>query len=448
MKTNMKYLKHGLTILSLLLTTTLFAQKNDCEGKFGKDSVLEVKNISMFNQYLQQKDYDAVYPYWDYLFNNIPCFSKHITYYGPTIVKVKMQNLKKENPEEYELRKEGLIDTVLLCYDKRIEFWGSEGYVLGKKARDMDKLRPNQRKAAIAVFEKSVKLQGKKSDDLIPMYFLDCVIDAHENNQYSLDSLYTLYFQMKDITGYNLENDKKNLNDWMRTDTTIDLMMNKYLTCDKITEYFKPQTDLAQDAKLLARVAQLLQSAKCINTDYYNEIAIAQYKLNPSSESAIAIARGFHTKSDYSKAKEFYLKGAEGVKDQIEKADVYFQVANIEYTNGNGSLAKKYAESALAANPNHGNAHLIIAHQYASSVQSCTADLIDGRSAYWAAVDRAIKAKTVDPSVTEKANEMINKYSAGFVTKSDAFFKGFTLEAGASYTVPCLGISTTVRYKN
>lgn len=131
-----------------------------------------------------------------------------------------------------------------------------------------------------------------------------------------------------------------------------------------------------------------------------------------------------------------------------EKAEVYFEVANIEYNNGNCSGAKKYAESALAANPNHGSSHLIIAFCYASSTGSCTGDKIDGRSAYWAAVDRAYKAKSVDPSVTEKANEMINKYSAGFVTKADAFFKGFTYEEGASYTVPCLGVSTTVRYKN
>ena len=402
----------------------------------------------MFNQYIQQKNYLASFPYWNYLYVNIPCYSKHITYYAPTIIKYKMKDLRDNDSIEYDLRKHGLIDTVLESYMKRIEYWGDEGYVLGKLANEMAKLKPNDRKSAIDTFEKSFQMEGYKSDELFPLYYLDAVLDEHRKNRYSLDSLYDLYFKLQEVIDYNLENNVKHKDDWVRTDTTLGKMIQPFLTCEKITEFFKPLTDSIPTPALYEKVSSLLSKAGCTGSEYYAEIAIAMYKLKPTSAAAINIAKSFHSKSDFSTAKDYYLKGVEGVNNAGEKADIYFSVANIEYSNGNCVMAKKYAQSALDANPNHGNAHLIIAYCYAKSASSSTADLIDGRSVFWAAVDRAVKAKTVDPTVAEKANQMINSYSSNFVTKEDAFFKGFTVPEGGSFTVPGLGISTTVRYKN
>lgn len=443
----MKHLRSLVAAIAMMIAMSGFAQSVECEGKFGKDSITEVKNISMFNQYIQQKDYAAAFPYWKYLIENIPCYSKYITFYGPTIVKFKMKELKAENDASYEARKDGLIDTILWSYDMRIKYFGSEGLVLGKKANDMAKLRPNERQKAIRVFEQSILLEGKKTDDLVPMYYMDALIDELKKEAYSLDSLYIVYFEMQEIISHNLQANPKNYNDWVRTDTTLNKMMKPYLTCEKITEYFKPITDSIPTQELLNKVSKLLNNAKCTESDYFGEIAIALYKFNPTPEAALDIAKSYHGKQQYNKAKEYYLKSVDGMTDPIKKGDVYFAIANIEYNDGDCSGARKYAESALASNPSHGNAHLIIAYCIAKSSGSCTADMIDGRSVFWAAVDRAVKAKTVDPSVTDKANEMISAYASNFVAKEDAFFKGFTVAEGGSYTVPCLGISTTVRYK-
>ena len=444
----MKSLKSGLLLIIFSMATMAFGQDSDCKGKLGKDSALDVRNISMFNQYITQKDYTSAFPYWNYLLNNIPCYSKHITYYGPTIVKYKMKELRDENDSIYQLRKDGLIDTVFLSYHLRIKFWGQEGYVLGKLANEMANLRPNDRKSAIDTFARSFEMEGNSSNELFPLYYLDAVLDEHRKDRYSLDSLYDLYFKLQEVVEYNLVNDAKNKDSWVRTDTTMAKMIQPFLTCEKITEFYKPLTDSIPSSELYNKVATLLSKANCTQSEYFSEVAIALYKIKPSSDAAINIAKSFHAKSEFGKAKDYYLKGVDGIKDNIEKSNVYFSVANIEYSNGNCVTAKTYAQSALDANPNHGNAHLIIAYCYAKSSGSATADLIDGRSVFWAAVDRAFKAKTVDPSVAEKANQMITSYSSSFVTKEDAFFKGFTVPEGGSYTVPGLGITTTVRYKN
>ena len=55
-----------------------------------------------------------------------------------------------------------------------------------------------------------------------------------------------------------------------------------------------------------------------------------------------------------------------------------------------------------------------------------------------------IKARNVDPSVTENANKQITNYSKYFPGKEDAFFLG--LNNGDSYTVGCwIGETTAIR---
>ena len=121
-------------------------------------------------------------------------------------------------------------------------------------------------------------------------------------------------------------------------------------------------------------------------------------------------------------------------------------MASLEYAAGNVSKATSYAKKVLAINPNNGAAHLIIVSGYAKSKDACKSDGIDGKSVYWAAVDRAVKAKSVDPSVAEQANKFINVYSAYFIKGEQAFFKNFPVQEGGTYTVPCLGVSTIVRF--
>ena len=110
------------------------------------------------------------------------------------------------------------------------------------------------------------------------------------------------------------------------------------------------------------------------------------------------------------------------------------------------STSRNYARKALEINPNMGKAYIIIGDAYASSSASCTEDKLGGKSVFWAAVDKYYKAKQVDPSVAETANEKINKFSSYFPDQETAFFNG--INDGTSFSVGCwIGESTTVRTK-
>ena len=72
------------------------------------------------------------------------------------------------------------------------------------------------------------------------------------------------------------------------------------------------------------------------------------------------------------------------------------------------------------------------------------ANEFEQKSVYWAAVDKFLKAKSVDTSLAEDANQMISVYSALFPTTEELFFQGIAV--GASYQVGgIVNETTTVR---
>lgn len=63
-----------------------------------------------------------------------------------------------------------------------------------------------------------------------------------------------------------------------------------------------------------------------------------------------------------------------------------------------------------------------------------------------AAVDKLLRARAIDSSVSSEANKLIRQYSGYYMDKEDAFMMG--LKEGESVFVPgWIGETTTVRTK-
>jgi hypothetical protein len=87
-----------------------------------------------------------------------------------------------------------------------------------------------------------------------------------------------------------------------------------------------------------------------------------------------------------------------------------------------------------------------IALLYASTVSSASEDNVGGKSAYWAAVDKLQRSKSVEPTEEniEACNSLISSYASHFPSKTDAFMAG--LENGKAYRVPgWIGETTIIR---
>ncbi len=88
--------------------------------------------------------------------------------------------------------------------------------------------------------------------------------------------------------------------------------------------------------------------------------------------------------------------------------------------------------------------YLLIGDMYAATATSCGDNELTTRVAYWAAADKYNKAKAIDNSIEEEANQRINRVRSRFPDKNTVFFYG--LQQGQSYTVGCwINETTTVR---
>lgn len=453
--------KYLLFMLMAFVGITAFAQDDDenedeeggidnsaCDNKWGKDSVETAKQLSLFNQYYQEKKYVESFPYWKYLFENAPCIQKRITYTGPYIIK------KVLREDAYKSRFGGLVDTLLLVHDMRIAFFGKEGYVLGKKADDMAKLAPTRRAEALEIFNKSITLQGNSTAYDVPQDYIYAGIKELKKKNLSMDSLFMILDQVTPIIDANIAKytvsglsakDSATGLKWVKTQDGIIGMMKPYLDCDQLRDLKEPAYTANKDNVMwLKSTVKLLDRGGCESKPFYLQCSEALFGLEPSSDAALSLAKAFGKQGDDAKAVSYYTKAADLAPDNNAKYDIWIKLAKTAKNNSQFSTVRDYARKALAINPNSGEAYILIGDAYAASASSCgTGDLGRG-GVYLVAVDKYAKAKSVDASVAGDAQEKINKYSAYFPNKEDAFFKG--INAGDSYRVGCwIGESTTVR---
>jgi hypothetical protein len=109
---------------------------------------------------------------------------------------------------------------------------------------------------------------------------------------------------------------------------------------------------------------------------------------------------------------------------------------------GNNIEARNYALKALSYRSNLGRAYLLISTLYAGSANSCGNDEFSKRMVYVAALEKAYKAKAVDPSISSLAERYISSYAANIPTKKLIFVEG--KESGSSFRIGCW-IGETVR---
>ena len=121
----------------------------------------------------------------------------------------------------------------------------------------------------------------------------------------------------------------------------------------------------------------------------------------------------------------------------------YRNLAFCYMNNGNLSKGRDAARKAIQVDPTAGDPYIIIGTLYAESSKQFSGDL-ESKAVFWAAVDKFQKAKQIDPSVTDRANELIRAYSQYFPPMETIFFNDYA--EGQSYTVGgWINETTTIR---
>ena len=399
-------------------------------------------------------DFTGALKPWIAVYENCPASSKSIYIYGPRIFKALYA------AEADIVKKKEYLDKVMEIYDTRLTYFGKEdskGTILAFKAYDYMELMGDQVDQSV-VYGMLNEAIGEMKDKMEPLdaysYFMIASLylylgDNSKKKQYISD-----YFTVMGYVNKAIVN-AKNAGDGASADylgMVKEGIVKGFVSsgagdCEIFADYYAERVEPNKENKeFLNEAVGVLAMVGCSDTDLYFTAAQYLYKLEPSAGIAIRLANKGVREKDYETAVRYYSEAANMESDKNKASGYMMQLAAVFSSQRDFAKARQAAYDALEYNPHNGEAYILIAQLYASSAHNIFPEPEKAGLVYLAAVDKLQKARSIDPTVISKANDLINRYSAAFMDSETAFMMG--IKTGESIFIPgWIGETTTVRLR-
>jgi len=399
------------------------AKAQTIESKYGVDSAQTLENASIYIEFVKQKNYSEALPAWRYVFTNAPLFQLNTYVKGEEI----MTNMyaKTKNP--------AYLDSLKMVYEQWIKYFGhhprfGEGYVLGKQGSSL--LRYGKKdtetiKEAYGYLAKSLDLSGNKAHPIAVQSMFWAAGDLYKDGELNKEDYINVYMKVSKFIEHGLKNAKKpeayqemknNMNSLFFSSGAADCeTLNRLLT-----EKYNADPDNLDNLK---SISSLLRRNECVDLELFATVAEKTYQLDPDAEAAYSLANMFLKRQEYDKTETYLKEAINKTTVNEDKADYYMRMALLKLAQKQYPAARNNILESLKLKPNNGAAYLLLGKVYAAYAPKYGEDNFDHASVYWVVVDKFQKAKQVDPSVAEEANESIKAFSQHFPSKEDAFFR-------------------------
>lgn len=437
------------SLISVALSATLstFSFNDDCKKEF-----------SIFTENMKTKNYEYAMPSFRYLINNCAEIGTGLYIRGEELLN---HFISKEKNESV---KEGLIDTLFILLDKRIEIskndskYGKEGFIIGKKANYYALHRKDQLEVIYELSKKSVEIEGSESAASVMSTYMQYTAILNTKEKLTCDDVINVYNLLSEYIDDNLkryeETDTIKYANNQKAQENVDKLAGACLTCDNLVDILKRSFEANKTNPVwVKRTVDALDRKKCLKEEQYRkedlvlQLFDVNVGFNPSSDGYKKLARMHVLMGNINLAQTNYEKAIELAVHNEDKAQLYMEFALTQAEKGQYSQARNSARNAAKLRENWGKPYLFIGDLYAGSASRCSVgNPCEDRAVFWAAADKYIYAKSIDPSCSDQANRKLGIAAANYPSKDNCFFDGF--KEGQSYTVGCwISESTTVRIK-
>ena len=421
-----------------------------------------VVNVSLFHESVKNKMYaDAYEPWWE-VYTTCPNANKSIYSDGAKIVEALYQ--AASDPAE----KERLAKLAIEMQDKRIKYFGNDpkypkAYILGEKGLAyLDFFGDTKLAEARECLQASAAGMGANSKIMVLVKLVDVSYALYKQDpngraeQFIAD--YELASNALNEQATNANNKNAEIAGKQKDYVDNIFAISGAADCSKLDDiYAAAVQDNLQNLDMLQKIAKLYKRVRCTESDVYFAACEAAHKLQPTQESAAGCASMAAKKGDYEQAIAYYDQAIKlaMVEDALEDvADYQYNAAVYCFANlKKYPEARKYAQASIATlsglgiNKGQGRCYIIIGMAYAASrpYPNDAKGAILNKTVYWAAVDKFVKAKQVDPSVEATANEYISSYSKYYPTKEERFDLPGEFSGSTFYVGGWIGETTAIR---
>lgn len=427
-------------------TTATFAQKGVEDGSrfgHGEDSLRCLQNISIYTEYVKTSNYKDAYKPWKAVFTEAPIAQVSTYTNGAKILRALIASTKDAAQQK------AYFDELMAIHDQRIKYLdqlnklvkvpATKGSVLGLKAHDYIVFSGQgiDVNAAYQMTKEAIDLEKENSDYFMLQDLMDVssrklkAEDAHKE-QFIQDYLTASGYAETALKNATKPNMKKLLK---TTKDNIDAFFinSGAASCENLQAIYGPK--VAQNKSnldYLKQVISVMQMLKCTNEEAYFEASEAAHMIEPTAATAAGCAYMYYKKGDLDKSISYFDQAIELEQDPLAKSENSYNVAVVLMNKKMYSKARQYANKAISFNENSGKSYILIAQMYAAS-PNWSDEAALNKCVYYAAIDKLQRAKSVDPSVAEEAQKLINTYSAHTPKDEDLFFLG--LKKGTPVTI-------------
>ena len=451
----MKISKFILGLTFVLLASSASAQDfSDPQfAKWGETPEQRKENIlasTFLKEELANRNFNQAAKYLQQLLERCPAASENTFANGIKLYKQKI------NRARTLAEKNGYVDSLLLLYDIRLEYFGSHPkrgkvYILDRKAREHLTYRESDREGIRKDFEVAIAAQveseGTANPELVAIYFKN-LCDDYANDIVDAMTIVNVY----DTHSKYFENIDPSQADFKNQFETC-FGMSGAASCENLQKIFEPKIAAAPgDLAILERTFQLMAKANC-ESDFFISLSEMYYTAKPQSSVAMMLAQKFQDKKEFAKANHYLREALANESNPDEREKLLTRIGILEMTTNDYAAAIKTLNESLNVDETEddGLALYFLAQCYVATSKDCSSELAK-HSVYWVAYDllqRAIPLlKETDAAVATNAENLATSYRSVFPTTEECFFA--ELKEGASYVITCgsaKGMTTKVRYR-
>lgn len=437
------------TLVAVLLlsggVTSAFAQTEDCN-----------KNSSISHEAVRANNFKDAYLPWKEVLKACPTLRYYTFSDGQKILRAFLSEIKDRNSADYKK----YFDELMELHDLKMKYIPefiakgtklstSVDGALGAKALDYIALAPKMDvNQAYNWFKQSVDAEKGNSEGAILHYFLDMSlnklkIDTNHKEQFIQDYLTASEYADDAVTAESDANKKKALQ--QVKDNLVAMFINSGTAdCESLQGIYGPKIESNQtDSTYLKKAISILKMMKCTESEAYFQASYYMYKINPTADAATGCGYMAYKKGDFDTAIKYFDEALSLESDPEKKAQLCYIVAASLFNSKKLSQARSYLQKAIGFKENFGDAYILLAQLYASSPNWNDESALN-KCTYFVVIDKLQRAKAVDPSVADKANELISTYARYTPKAEDLFMLG--IKAGDRVTIGgWIGESTTVR---
>jgi tetratricopeptide (TPR) repeat protein len=482
----MKANRFVLIAIALGMAMSVNAQESK-ESKYGADSVACVTNMSIYSEAYKQWEAAKFAPEsfslemvnaWREVFLNCPRASQLVYTRGEKI----MDYFIRTNPAQ----KDAYIDTLCMLMDARAEYFPNDpkthtsqvASIIGRKGLLIYTYDKNRYEDAYNTLKQAVALDPSQLQGAYIDAYFKATIDMVNNEKAEKMTVINVYQELSEVLDDNIkvlaesvvqleeakedaetsgdaeavasfdkqiEKAEKSINNNKLTKSNIDNLFQPFASCEDLIKVFSAKmAETPDDVNLLKRITTILDKKECTENKLFLDAAVRLNELEPSPEASYSLGIKFFKDKKYSDAATFFEQATK-TENNDRRYRAYRNLGMCYENMGSLSRARDTYRRAAQVDPTNGEPYLLIGMLYAGSAKQFSGEIESG-AVYWAAVDKCIKAKQIDPSCTEKANALIRAYSAAFPTMEKIFFNDYN--EGQSFQVGgWIGETTTIRAK-